>query len=387
MTTINKILVVGAGIAGPSLCYWLKRFGFSPVLIEKSSKIRKGGQGLDVRGVAISLTKKMGIYHQICAMCTQIEIGRYVDAEGNILHEEIGQRFGFKHGDDVEILRGDLVEILMGAIEGVPCYFNQTIAAIEQDDEGVKVHFHNGKNDRYDLVIGADGIYSSTRSMVFDKLEYKLVNLGSCVSSFSIPNYLNLHHTELLCEVNQKLAFIASDRDPKVAAARFMFRPDHTLKNIRNETQQQQLLRDTYQDFGWETAKMLQFMPNSDDFYFDLMTQVKMKSWTKGRVALLGDSGYSASPLSGQGNNLAMVGAYVLAGELKKAQGAYPLAFKRYNELLQPFVELNQKFGASVSELFLVSDEISKEIADERSKKFFEEIKVVSNAIVLPEYE
>jgi 2-polyprenyl-6-methoxyphenol hydroxylase-like FAD-dependent oxidoreductase len=112
-----------------------------------------------------------------------------------------------------------------------------------------------------------------------------------------------------------------------------------------------------------------------------------MKSWTKGRVALLGDAGYCASPLSGQGNNLALVGAYILAGELKKAQGDHARAFKRYNELLQPFVEATQKFGVSVSESFLVSDDVSQEIAEERSHRFLQEIKVVSNAIVLPDYE
>ncbi len=383
----NKILVIGAGIAGPALCYWLKRFGFSPVLIEKSAAARKGGQALDLRGVAIDLAKKMGIYKRVCEMRTRIERGRYVDAQGNILHEEMGERFSFRQGEDVEILRGDLVEILMEAIEGIPCHFNQMVAGIHQNDESIDVHFNDGKNEHYDLVIGADGIYSATRRMVFDKEEYQLINLGSYLSAFSIPNYLHLSHIEMLCESNQKLASISSDRDPKMARAGFMFRSQHTLKNIRDEIEQQQFLRSTYQDFGWETSKILELLTPCDDFYFDSNTQVKMKSWTKGRVALLGDAGYCASPLSGQGNNLALVGAYILAGELKKAQGAHTRAFRRYSELLQPFVEAAQTFGVSVSESFLVSDDVSQAIAEERSHQFLQEIKVVSNAIVLPEYE
>ncbi len=95
MSTINKILVIGAGIAGPAVCYWLKRFGFSPILIEKYANIRKGGQALDLRGVAIDLVKRMGIYEKICNMRTQIEFGRYVNVEGNTLHEEKGERFSF----------------------------------------------------------------------------------------------------------------------------------------------------------------------------------------------------------------------------------------------------------------------------------------------------
>jgi 2-polyprenyl-6-methoxyphenol hydroxylase-like FAD-dependent oxidoreductase len=127
-------------------------------------------------------------------------------------------------------------------------------------------------------------------------------------------------------------------------------------------------------------------MSGSNDFYFDSVTQVKMHSWTKGRVALVGDAGYCASPLSGQGNNLALVGAYILAGELKAAEGNYKQAFNRYNELLHPFVEANQQFGAWVSESFLVPDEVSEEVAEERSNSILQKVQTISNAISLPEY-
>lgn len=387
MSALSKILVIGAGIAGPAVCYWLRRFGFSPILIEKSPNLRKGGYALDVRGVAIDLVKRMGIYEKICNMRTQVECGRYVDAQGNILHEEKGERFGFRQGEDVEINRGDLVEILIDAIEGVPCYFNQLISSIKQNDGDVEVQFQNGRTEHYDLVIGADGLHSTTRRMVFDKDEYQLINLGAYCSVFSIPNYLNLNHTEVQCEANQKLISLSSDKNPKIAEAAFMFRVQNVLNNLRDESEQQRFLRNTFQDFGWETPKILELMSGSDDFYFDLVTQVKMKSWTKGRVALLGDAGYCASPLSGQGNNLAMIGAYILAGELKQAGDNYHRAFKRYNELLHPFVEANQKLGVLSNESFLVQNEVSKEIAEERSNKIMEEVKIASNMISLPDYE
>lgn len=382
---INKILVIGAGIAGLSVCYWLKRFGFSPTLIEKYADIRKGGQGLDLRGVAIDLVKKMDIYEEICHRRTGLEFGRYVDAEGHILHEEKGERFCFRQDEDVEIIRGDLVEILMRAIEGVPCHFNQLIDRIQQNDDDVKVQFKDGRTEHYDLVIGADGTHSTTRRTVFDKDEYKIGNLGAYFSVFSIPNYLNLSHTEVQCEANQKLISVTSDKNPLMAEAAFMFRMEKVL-NLRDENEQQQFLRNVFQDFGWEASKILELMSDSNDFYFDSVTQVKMKSWTKGRVALVGDAGYSASPLSGQGNNLALVGAYILAGELKKAGDNYIHAFNRYNELLHPFVEANQKLGILVSETFLVPDEVSKEVAEERSNKTMQEVKIVSNWIALPEY-
>lgn len=387
MPTINKILVIGAGISGLAACYWLRRFGFSPILIEKSANLRKGGHALDIRGVAIDLVKRMGIYEKTCNMRTQVEFGWYVDPQGNILHEEKGERFGFRQGEDVEIIRGDLVEILIDAIEGVPCYFNQLIDSIKQNNGDVEVQFKDGRTEHYDLVIGADGLNSTTRRMVFDKDEYKLINLGAYFSVFSIPNYLNLSHTEVQCEANQKLISITSDKNHKMAEAAFMFRAQNVLNNIRDEKEQQKFLRDTFQDFGWQASKILELMSDSDDFYFDSVSQVKMKSWTKGRVALLGDAGYCASPLSGQGNNLALVGAYILAGELKQADCNYTRAFSRYNELLHSFVEANQKLGVWVSESFLVSEEISKEVAEERSNKIMQEVKIASNMISLLDYE
>jgi 2-polyprenyl-6-methoxyphenol hydroxylase-like FAD-dependent oxidoreductase len=378
--------VIGAGIAGPAVCYWLRRFGFYPVLIEKSACIRKGGQGLDIRGVAIDIVKKIGIYEQICKMRTQVEYGRHVDVIGKTLHEEKGEKFGFRQGEDVEILRGDFVEILMKTIESVPCHFNQSIKNIEQNGDGVTVYLKDARIERYDLVIGADGIHSSIRRMVFDKDEYKLVNLGAYISIFSIANYLNLSHTEVQCELNQKLVSITSDKDPKTAQVGFMFRSQHVLNNLRGENKQMQVLRDIFYDFGWEAQKILELMSDSKDFYFDSITQVKMRSWTKGRVVLVGDAGYCASPLSGQGNNLALVGAYILAGELKAAEGNYQHAFNRYNDLLRSFVEDNQQLGAWASESFLATGEVSKEVAEERLNKIMQKVQIISNAITLPEY-
>lgn len=388
MSSIQKILVIGAGIAGPATCYWLRRLGFSPELFEKAPLIRKGGQGVDIRGVAVDIVKKMGIYEQICKMRTQVECGRYVDITGKILHEEEGEQFAFRKDEDVEILRGDFVEILMKAIDNVPCHFNQSIDKIEQNDDGVTVYFKDNKIEHYDLVIGADGVHSSTRRMVFDKEVYSLVNLGEAYFSiFGIPNYLNLRHMEVQCETNQKLISITNDKDPQKAQVALMFRSKHILDNLRNKNEQMQFLQDIFHDYGWEAERILELMPGSNDFYFDSVTQVKMPSWTKKRVALVGDAGYCASPLSGQGSNLALVGAYILAGELKAAEGNYKLAFNRYNELLHPFVEANQELGAWVSKTFLVPEEVSKEIAEERENEILQKVHTISNAIMLPKYE
>lgn len=386
MNDAKKVLVVGASVAGPTVCYWLQKYGFSPTLIELSDSIRKGGFAIDIRGAAVDVAKKMGIYAQVVHRRTQLHSGRYVDAQGNLLMEEQGEAFGFRQGDDVEIVRGDLVEIIMNTIQEIPCYLGQSIRALVQHSDTVEVQFNDGTTKYYSLVIAADGLYSSTRGLVFSPDEYRMVNLGSYISVFTIENYLNLKHSEILFETDQKLVSINSDHDPRIANAGFMFRSEHQLTNVRDEQEQKAFLRTTFQHLGWESDRLLDLMDTSDDFYFDSITQVKMNTWTKGRVALLGDSGYCASPLSGQGTSLAMVGAYLLAGELYASEGDHSKAFERYNAGMRSYVQANQDFGVWSSETFLMDKAITKATAEQRTSTILEKLQVVSNAITLAEF-
>jgi 2-polyprenyl-6-methoxyphenol hydroxylase-like FAD-dependent oxidoreductase len=131
----------------------------------------------------------------------------------------------------------------------------------------------------------------------------------------------------------------------------------------------------------------VQLMEDSDDFYFDIIMQVKMESWTKKRIALVGDAAYCPSPLSGQGTSLALVGAYILAGELKKAAAEnYSAAFQQYNTIMHPFVDANQGLGMWASESFLFPDTASKEAVSARAENVTEKIRFAANAIKLPEY-
>lgn len=387
MNRNHKILVIGAGIAGPMMCYWLKKSGFNPTLIEKSKQLRTGGYAIDIRGIAADIVKKMGLYDDITAKRTSLLSTRYVDAEGQTLSEEHGEKASFREGDDVEIVRGELVNILLHAIPDVPCHFHKEIRSLTQTDQSVEVTFKDGHIEHYDLVIAADGLHSSTRGMTFSDEEYQHFNLNAYISICSIPNYLNLNRTQALFEKDQKLISMNSDKDPDSALAMFAFRAKTVLSGLTNESGQKKCLKDLFYDFGWESNKMLELMNDCDDLYFDAIAQIKMDSWTKGRVALLGDAGYCASPLSGQGTNLAIVGAYILAGELKSAEGDYTVAFKRYNELMRPFVAPNQDLGVWVGESFLTEGDVSKEIIEQRSSMIMEKIKMAANAISLPDYE
>lgn len=382
----RKILVIGASIAGPTICYWLKKYGFNPTLIERSKKLRTGGHAIDIRGIAADIVKKMDIYDSICAKRTSVLSTRYVDADGQTLSEEQGEKARFREGDDVEIVRGELVNILLQAIPNVPCHFDKEIISLTQKDQFVEITFKDGQIERYDLVIGADGLHSSTRRMTFSNEDCQFFNLGSYISIFSIPNYLHLNKIDVSFGKDQKFIAMNSDKDPDKAFATFAFRSKKILSDIANEKRQKKCLRDCFYDLGWESNKILELMNDSDNFYFDIMAQIKMDSWTKGRVALLGDAGYCASPLSGQGTNLAIVGAYILAGELKSAEGDYSLAFKRYNELIRPLVDASQDLGVWVGESFLAEGTVSKEIIEQRSSVIMSKIKMAANAISLPDY-
>ena len=364
--SIHKILVVGAGIAGPAVCYWLRRFGFSPTLIEKSSTVRKNGIGLDIRGSALDVVKKMGIYDRLCAHHTQVNLESWVDADGNVLVEK---SVGYSSHDDVEVMRYHLVDILMDTIKEVPCYFNQEIIEIKQNEKNVEVLFSDNQTITYDIVIGADGLRSSIRKLAFPKIAYNFIELGSYFSVFRIPNYLRLSHSKIIYESQQKLISITVDGDSKNALVALNFRSSGEFNNSRDEKAQKIFIKQHFLDLGWECNKLMDYLDICDDFYFDIATQVCMESWSQGRVVLVGDSGYCPSPLSGQGTSLALVGAYVLAGELKMANGDYMTAFERYKTLMSPFINANQELGMLVNETFLLPGDVSQEEINIRTKR------------------
>lgn len=382
----KKILVVGASIAGPVLCYWLKKYGFSPTLIERSKQLRTGGYAIDIRGIATDIIKKMNIYDTVSTKRTLISSTRYVDYAGNTISEEHEEKSGFREYDDIEIVRGDLVKILLEAIPGVPCFFDEEIISLTQNDLGVEVTFKDSRTECYDLVLAADGLHSSTRSMAFSDESWHVLSLNSYISVFSIPNYLNLNREEVIFGKDQKHIALNNDKDPNKVFACLAFRTKKQLSGLTNDKEQKEILRKFFYDLGWESNKILEFMNDSDDIYFDSIAQIKMDSWTEGRVALVGDAGYCASPLSGQGTNLAIVGSYILAGELKSAKGNYSIAFNRYNELMRPFVDTNQDLGAFIGESFLSEEEASKEIVEHRSNVIMDKIKIATHAIELPKY-
>jgi 2-polyprenyl-6-methoxyphenol hydroxylase-like FAD-dependent oxidoreductase len=255
----------------------------------------------------------------------------------------------------LEILRGDLVDVLYKATkERVDYRFGTRVTALEQDDDGVGVTLSDGSGLRVDLVVGADGPHSAVRRLVFGPEERFVKPLGGYHAWFTAPDTAGLDGWYLMHQAPGGLnASMRPSHDPSVAKAGLAFRSEPLAYDRRDLDQQRKLLADRFTGVGWHAPELVSAAGVADDFYFDAFAQVHMDDWSSGRVTLVGDAGYCASPLSGMGTALALVGGYVLAGELGQAGDGLAItrvrgALDRYASLMRPYVDKCQELPAGV---------------------------------------
>jgi 2-polyprenyl-6-methoxyphenol hydroxylase-like FAD-dependent oxidoreductase len=388
----RTILISGASVAGPALAFWLSRHGFRPTVVECAPAVRPGGYAVDFRGASVRVLERMGLLSEIQRKQTRVGAITIVDRNNK---KVASMPDGFTSGE-LEILRGDLAAILYEATRETTEYiFDDSIVGMEESDAGVDVEFQRGGRRGFDLVAGADGLHSKVRELLFGE-ETKFVRyLGYYVSIFTIPNYLRLDRSGLYYSALGKKVGIFSGGDHREAQASFFFATE-PLKYERHDAQRQQsILRDRFQHEGWEAPRLLQLMEAAPDFYFDSVSQVKMNRWSAGRGVLLGDAAYCASPLSGMGTGMAMVGAYVLAGELAEADGDYRLAFERYELLMRDFVKRCQGIADGGTDWFVprtrfrlwLSNQMWKVLPHTPWKNMMIEVPLkIGNSICLKEY-
>ncbi|MEU9521717.1 FAD-dependent monooxygenase [Streptomyces sp. NPDC048224] len=343
------MLVAGASIAGPALAHWLRRRGASVTVVERAPELRPGGQAVDARGVAKEVVRRMGLDAAVRAACTDTAGAYTVDVHGQVLETFRADDEG---GDgfiaDIEILRGDLSQLLYDDTrDHVEYLFGDRIAELSQDAHGVDVVFAGGDRRRFDLVVGADGLHSPLRAMVFGPHERFLRHLGQVLAFYSVPNVFGLDRwlLEYQDPESGRSALLRPIQDATRAMTMFYFAsPDHDVDH-RDVVAQKRLLREQTAGLGWLVPDILAHLDDTPDFYLDQVAQVTMDRWSSGRVGLLGDAAFSSSPMSGQGTGLALVGAYVLAGELAAAGWDPDAGFARYEARMRPFVEANQEIG------------------------------------------
>ncbi|WP_174416499.1 FAD-dependent monooxygenase [Nocardia concava] len=344
--SVNKtVLICGASVAGPALAYWLHRYGFTVTVVEQSPHLREGGYKVDIRGVAMAVIDRMGLRDRISRASTAMRGGDWVDRTGKRLATLGPDLIGLRTAADDEVLRGDLARILFDATAAdVEYVFGDSITGLDQHTDRVTVTFQNSAPRDFDLVIGADGMHSATRRTVFGPEDQFSRSTGLAVCVFSVPNELGLDHWELVHPTPGHIVQLYSTRGA-AAKAQFIFpAPDH-LPDRHDLASQRCAVAEAFADAGWEVPRLLDAMPESPDFFFDVASQIRLDQWSRDRVALVGDAAWCPSPISGQGTSMALVGAYVLAGELSAAAGDHALAFARYESKLRDYIAENLDLG------------------------------------------
>ena len=339
--TRKKVLISGASIAGPTLAFWLARFGFGVTIVERADSLRLGGQNIDISGAAQKIAQWMGIEDEIKAANTG-EVGvRFVNGN-NITQAELPKGESDLGTRELEILRGDLVEILYRHTkDDVEYLFGNQVTAVQEEKEGVAVTFQNGDIRRFDILVCADGIRSKTRALLFGN-EPVIRFLNLYVSYFTIPKAPT--DTNWARWYNATGARVITMRPDNVGTTRASFSFMSKPKGYERlpAAEQKKVLKDKFANAGWETPRLLAALDENPDIYFDGISQVMAPRWWKGHCAMTGDAAYCPSPISGKGASLAMIGAYILAGELAR-QPNHEQAFTAYETLLRPYVKQVQK--------------------------------------------
>jgi 2-polyprenyl-6-methoxyphenol hydroxylase-like FAD-dependent oxidoreductase len=348
----SDVLISGAGVAGPTLAYWLARYGFTPTVIERTPALRAGlgGHAVDLFGPAVDVVEWMGILPKVQAARTRTDLLVFERPGRAPVAVELSRLVAGVATRHVEIIRGELVSILYQATRNdVEYRFGDAIRTLHQDGDGVEVTFERSAPRRFGLVVGADGLHSGVRRLAFgDEARFRHW-LGGYLGVCTLPNYLGLDGRMVIYTVPGKVAAMYPVRQTGEARAVLLFRAaEEAAYDHRDLDQQRRLLREAFAAPVWELPRLLAELEGASDFYFDSISQIHMPSWSNGRVTLVGDAGYCPGPAVGGGTAVAVVGAHVLAGALRAAGGDPATAFRSYERELRELVRLSHTIGPRV---------------------------------------
>lgn len=364
-----KVLIVGGGITGPSLGFWLSKLDCDITIVERFPDLRVSGQQIDLRGEGIAVMRRMGIEPAVRAKVVDEPGTALIDERGNIkVYFEANKTGQGRQSmtSEFEIMRGDLVRILHDLTKDKCKYmFSTTVEDFENRGDGVHVKFSDGKEDDFDLMVGADGQGSRTRRRLFPGADDSFNFLKLYLSYFTVPQTDKDKVTKaarVLLLPGDRVIFTRVD-NPKTMQVYLGYYDRHLQMHDLEQAsragdveKQKKIYYDLFKDVGWEAPRIMDDMMNSPvakDFYGQQIGQVKVDKWHKGRVLLLGDAGYCASPVSGKGTSIGMLGPYVLAGEIAKHTqpgGKVDLdaALESYNKRFRPLIEEAQSLPPGV---------------------------------------
>ncbi|UHG94899.1 FAD-dependent monooxygenase [Spirosoma oryzicola] len=334
--TGKEVLISGASIAGLSTAWWMNQLGYRVTVVEMAPQPRVNGAAIDLKGDTIAVIKRMGLFDELTKHRLHVDRVEFKNTDdltvGSVQTAD-------NESDELEIEREAFIYILLeNLIDKVTFQFNDSITALHPTEDGMAVEFKQGAQRLFHLVLGCDGVHSGVRRLWFgDEAEY--AHFMNAYGSLTILDKLLIRPgTMQLFRVPGKSITLNAYRTKTDVI--FSFVSDTEIDyDYRNKGQQRQLILDQFAGQGWRTAELLAEMQQSDNFYLVEFYQIHMPSWTKGRVALVGDAGYCASPAAGMGGSLAVSGAAALADALQKHAGNFEVAFEEYNDTFRPFIE------------------------------------------------
>ncbi|HEY4023969.1 MAG TPA: FAD-dependent monooxygenase [Pseudonocardiaceae bacterium] len=334
----RRVLISGASVAGPVLAYWLRRYGFEPTVVELADELRAGGYPIDVRGQAVTVAERMGLLPEVRAAGVDTAELTFVDGTGRT-RASLNMRAMRKASgsNDIELRRGDLVRILCAATTAdVEYCFGDRITALRQHARGVHVEFEHGAAREFDLVLGADGLHSGVRGLAFGPEREFLRYLGYYFGGADVdPRFGAPDRVVLRSAPNRGVGVY---RFGEQAAAFYLFASEQQLDyDYRDPIAPCRFFAERFTDDFWPTG-VIEVIRATEGMYFDSVSQVRMPAWSTGRVAVVGDAAYCPTLVTGAGTSLAMVGAYLLAGELHAAAGDHERAFAAYERRFRPQV-------------------------------------------------
>jgi 2-polyprenyl-6-methoxyphenol hydroxylase-like FAD-dependent oxidoreductase len=350
-----RVAVIGAGIAGPTLAWWLSRAGHDVMLVEESPVLRTAGYVVDFWGLGYDIAERMGVLPEICELGYRFEEVRFVNDRGRKLGGFRAGVFRRATGDRfISVRRADISATIFGALgDRVETIFGDTVSAIDDDGTRVRLTFEHAPPREVDLVVGADGLHSRVRQLAFPQAADPEVSLGYQVAAFAVPGY----------RPRDELVFVTYGL-PGRQLSRFAMRGDTTLflgvfrdqylpgALPTDDAGRKAAVRHVFGGLGWECPRILAAMVEVDGVYFDRVSQIRLDRWTTGRTALVGDAAACVSLLAGEGTGLAMTEAYVLAGELAQCGGDHRAAFSRYETRLMPFLRQKQRMAEKFASSF-----------------------------------
>lgn len=367
-----RVLISGGGIAGLTLAYWLRRYAIPSVVIEQAQEIRRDGYGIDFFGTGYDVAERMGLIDCLRSQQVPLDYVAYVNKVGKpVAKLPVALMRNIMHGKYLGLMHWTLEEALYEAIAGqVEVRFGRSLIAVAPGPDAVAVTFNDGTTESFDLLIGADGVHSLTRALVFGSEEQFSRFLGYMIAFYPLPDRYGIGHAWQMYVQPGRLVGAFGSRHEGDLFTFFMYQTPQKERLARE--QRLPRLREVFAGMSWITPQLLSEVSEPESIFMDAVTQIQMPVWHQDRVALVGDACGCPTLVSGQGASLAMGGAYLLAEALHET-AEYQEAFHRYEQRMRLHVQAQQKNARGFAKSFLPGSSLGLLVQQVMMKVLFRE--------------